>query len=884
LKRLVKLMMMVLPAKKEMGIKMNHNKNAARQSDAHNSSTYGQHTKAVTLPSIPYWGEHAMTCINNGYDVVPLHPQSKIPVGKNWATKEILTVGDINRHSDNCGIGVRTKNMPAIDVDTTDETLGNEFRNAALEVIGAEAKVLIRFGQSPKFLIPCRLATTSFKKLTSKKFVKPEDEQSKPTIHMLEILGDGQQFVAFGVHPDTKSPYSWEQHQDITGSTLDELPELDKSKATQLIAIFERLAVEAGYVVYSKSASSASRRKDSTELSDDSNFLENLGATFPEYDEETQVMHLTSAIEFIKHHKSDPTADYDYWISIGQALASSKGTPLEHRCEALWRSVCYDEDEAHTKWKGFTSNSTSLKAVYAKATRLDWKNPAKGQSIGNYLSQEEKLAASLDRFGYWVEVVNSSSLGDLKAVRELMTSIAQDCELGATERNLLAEPIKNITKEKLGLNQPIADIRKAIKYKDARLAETAVIDLDPDPFSRRPKNTIENFELIMGHFGVEVRYNKMTKRDEIKLPYSDGAPDTEDQAKLARVTSLLEQVSMPTGHTCKYLSAVANANAYNPVENYLLDGTWDGKDRIGQLCDELVTPPNYDINNKRIFITRWLLSCVSAVLSDDGYTDERQFRYVLTLQGGESIGKTTWLLNLVPPATRRKIPGIVKTALSIDPRDPNSVKEAISCWIGEVGELDATLNKADLGKLKGFLSNNVDSPRRLYVNDYSPTPRRTVWCASVNGLHFLDDSDNTRFMVIPLVSIARNRPTDRDQLWFQIVDMYKKGEVGELTKDEQLALIESNKSFRKPSMVREAILDAFDWSAQDTSKWRRRGLREILTVADFNNIESRRFDKEARHILQDLCKESGITRSNGKTVYMTPPLAEFAVFEECELA
>ena len=857
---------------------MRTNNSAALQSGT--TTIIEQHTKNVSEPSISYWRNHAMSLIKNGYDVIPLRPRAKIPLGNSWAKKVALAQADTGRYPDDCGIGVRTKNMPAIDVDTTDRGLGDRLRRAALKIIGEDGQVLYRFGHRPKFLIPCRLGGEPFKKLASQKFIKPDDMQSKPTIHRLEILGDGQQFVAFGIHPDTAEPYVWSRRQCVTEYRLDELPELDHAMATRIVAEFERLALEAGYIVYSNSAASPSERKDDSAIVDDSDYLAALGVTFQEDDEDTQAQDLTSAIEFIKSHSSDPIADYDFWISVGQGLAGSKGTSLEDGCEALWQSISYYEDEAHSKWQGFKPNSTGIKAVYAKAARLGWKNPAKSRTIINGASQDEKLEVSLGRHEHWSGVIEEGSVDDLKTLRALMSDISQDPDLGATERNLLADPIKKYAKATLGLALPVSDIRKDIKYKDARSTEMVVIDLEPDPYHGKPKNTIENFELVLAHFGVEVRYNKMTKRDEITLPYSDGAPDTEDQAKVARVTSLLEQVSMPASHTNKYLSAVANTNAYNPAEDYLLSGTWDGEDRICQFCDELVTPLNFDEKNKRTFIERWLLSCVGAVLTDDGRTDERQFRYVLTLQGGESIGKTTWLLNLVPPATRRKISGIVKTGLNIDPKDPNSVKEAIGCWIGEVGELDATLNKTELGRLKSFLSNNMDRPRRLYVNDSSPTPRRTVWCASVNGLHFLDDSDNTRFMVIPLVSIARDRPTDRDQLWFQIVDMFKNGEVGDLTKAEQKALIESNRTFRKPSVVRDAILETFDWSEQDKTKWCSRGLREILKLADFSGLESRKYDAEARRVLEDLCGTTNITMSKGLRRYKTPPVSGNEDFDD----
>ena len=59
--------------------------------------------------------------------------------------------------------------------------------------------VLVRTGLPPKRLIPFR-TDTPFSKI-SIKFIGTKER--------LEFLGDSQQFVAFGTHPDTMQPYTW---------------------------------------------------------------------------------------------------------------------------------------------------------------------------------------------------------------------------------------------------------------------------------------------------------------------------------------------------------------------------------------------------------------------------------------------------------------------------------------------------------------------------------------------------------------------------------------------------------------------------------------------------------------------------------------------------
>ena len=58
---------------------------------------------------------------------------------------------------------------------------------------------------------------------------------SSATEQWLELLGEGQQLVARGIHPDTGKPYSW--HGGRPGDVhLSELPELGEPEAQALMS------------------------------------------------------------------------------------------------------------------------------------------------------------------------------------------------------------------------------------------------------------------------------------------------------------------------------------------------------------------------------------------------------------------------------------------------------------------------------------------------------------------------------------------------------------------------------------------------------------------------------------------------------------------------
>ena len=70
---------------------------------------------------------------------------------------------------------------------------------------------------------------------------------------------------------------------------------------------------------------------------------------------------------------------------------------------------------------------------------------------------------------------------------------------------------------------------------------------------------------------------------------------------------------------------------------------------------------------------------------------------VLVLQGPQSIGKTPWVANLLPDT----FADYVHLGMHLDPSNRDSVKTAVSHWIVELGEVDSTMNRADVAMLNG---------------------------------------------------------------------------------------------------------------------------------------------------------------------------------------
>jgi hypothetical protein len=89
----------------------------------------------------------------------------------------------------------------AFDLDILDETLVKEIVSLIKHELGPTP--LVRIGRPPKTLLVYR-ADQPFHKLQTPELFFPDGSKAK-----VELLADGQQFVASGVHPDTGEPYRW---------------------------------------------------------------------------------------------------------------------------------------------------------------------------------------------------------------------------------------------------------------------------------------------------------------------------------------------------------------------------------------------------------------------------------------------------------------------------------------------------------------------------------------------------------------------------------------------------------------------------------------------------------------------------------------------------
>src|SRR5262249_4324963 len=170
----------------------------------------------------------------------PISLTGKIPAMKRWQQKFDVSEEEICRWEKTyplaCNTGILAKLTPGLDIDILIEPAAKAAEALAREHFEEHGDIRVRFGLSPKRLIPLR-TDEPFTKL-SRVFIAPDGTAQK-----IEILGDGQQYVVDGIHPDTHKPYGW-FGGDLQTTRRENLPYVRREDMERFLDAAVRLLVE----------------------------------------------------------------------------------------------------------------------------------------------------------------------------------------------------------------------------------------------------------------------------------------------------------------------------------------------------------------------------------------------------------------------------------------------------------------------------------------------------------------------------------------------------------------------------------------------------------------------------------------------------------------
>lgn len=483
---------------------------------------------------------------------------------------------------------------------------------------------------------------------------------------------------------------------------------------------------------------------------------------------------------------------YEDWIKVGQALyhqfdGSQEGFEL---WDALFQDSTKYSGEAYgwERWRSFKSHRAVGRGPVTLASVIKLVKP---QRDAAKRSERDKTMSDL------MDAIEATI--DARDLQEKVAAkVANDSELSDVEREQVAAAIQAKAKT-LGVKMEIATVRGWVR---ARVRGSGgFVHLNDDG---HPLCTLENFRSLIERLGWTIRYNVIKKSIEILIPGESFTRDNRDNAALACVLSECEKVRMPTKHIAQYLIRIADENQYNPVATWVLSKPWDGVSRLDAFFDTVKSP----VSIKDKLMRKWGIQAVAAAFSPDGIAAQG----ILTFVGPQNIGKTTWFRKLVPEDL-----DAVLTGHTLDLKSKDSIFIALTYWIVELGELDATFKKSEVSAMKAFITQPQDKLRRPYAAVESNFGRRTVFGGSVNGEEFLaDPTGNRRYLTIPVSGFEFDHGVDMQQVWAEFHSLWTGGEAFFLSMDEVAELNTHNEQFTIIDPLEERISGAFDWGPHVT--------------------------------------------------------------------
>ena len=305
-----------------------------------------------------FMGELGLMLNENGYNIIPVVKGTKRPALTNWS--RIKSTPDLIESWDaDASIGITTGDVVAIDIDCYDKHVTNAIVKFCDQHIG---RGLRRIGKAPKALLVFRTGE-NLKKSVSAKY-----SDNEGNTNCIEVLGKGQQFVAFGIHPDTQEKYLWPKTCPYV-TPVNALPTINAEQINSLFEYFDTNCVPNDWM---RTGDGSSANSSLPEAANGVLSMEHMKST------------LDLSDESINRHLDRVSAeDYSQWILVGQALHhqfNSNSDGLEKW--DLWSSKAAnykDWEECRDKWETFETIHDGGTVTFATVIDLSKKTSAAEQ-------------------------------------------------------------------------------------------------------------------------------------------------------------------------------------------------------------------------------------------------------------------------------------------------------------------------------------------------------------------------------------------------------------------------------------------------------------------------------------------------------------------------
>ena len=336
------------------------------------------------------------------------------------------------------------------------------------------------------------------------------------------------------------------------------------------------------------------------------------------------------------------------------------------------------------------------------------------------------------------------------------------------------------------------------------------------------ENSVYNLNLILNN-DPDFRnfaYNELANRIQVtgSLPWErpEGNKFWRD-ADTAQLKSIIDIRYLPfssRNHDVAF-TKIADDRRFHPIRNYLDSlPVWDGTKRVEDVFIKYLKADDTDYIRT---VTRKTFAAAVARI----YVPGIKFDCVPVLDGDQGIGKSTIVKDLVTA-------DYYSETLSLTDMDDKSGAEKLQgFWVVEIGEL-AGMRKADIEKVKAFLSTSDDKYRPSYGKVVESHPRQCIVIATVNGErgYLRDITGNRRFWIIKVHQKKQKKTWSfteeyRQQFWAEAKEIWKCGEKlyleGDILEEAEKAQKGAMETDERVGMVEEYLNTPLpaDWDDMD---------------------------------------------------------------------
>ena len=365
----------------------------------------------------------------------------------------------------------------------------------------------------------------------------------------------------------------------------------------------------------------------------------------------------------------------------------------------------------------------------------------------------------------------------------------------------------------------------ALKERQERAAEEFSEEDDwKDKLVRQKKstqleNSLYNIKLIMQNdpYMKNIVFNQLADGMEIKgeVPWSHPGKfwrDADDAQLICYVDD-----NYGTFSARNYDIAVAKAvddRSYHPIREYFAAlPPWDGVARVDTLLIDYLGAAD---NAYTRAVSRKVLCAAYRRIKEPGI----KFDYMPVLNGAQGIGKSTFIANL-------GMDWFSDSLTLSDMNDKTAAEKLQGYWILEIGEL-AGMKKADLDKVKAFVSRVDDKYRASFGRRVTSHPRQCVFFGTTNSEngYLRDITGNRRYWNIKLSGSSKYRPWQMtselvQQIWAEVMILADAGEklylppdLEEYAKEEQREAMEHDEREGLVRLYLDTLLPA-NWDEMD---------------------------------------------------------------------